>query len=255
MVATIKKIHRHSENTAELVIADPAIARSARAGHFVMIRFSEDQPRIPFSIVDASPEDGTFTIIIHKGARLTHLINSLEVGRELPNLLGPLGQAFEVANYGTVLCIGDGEGFVPLLSVMHALRDAGCRVITVLSEFSEQNTCLQPDALKWSDDLYHSSSKERAAELIREISSREKVDMVVMTGPSDLMRLLTETARSLSIPARCILNMIMLDGVGICGICRVMVGGERKLTCIDGPTFDAYQVDFTQLLNRQRNFV
>ncbi|MDE6079135.1 MAG: hypothetical protein K2G35_03625 [Duncaniella sp.] len=255
MVATIKEIHRHSENTAEVVIADEAIARSARAGHFVMIRFSEDQPRIPFSIVDASPEEGTFTIIIHKGARLTHLINSLHPGRELPNLLGPLGQAFEVADYGTVLCIGDGEGFVPVLPVMHALKDAGCRVLTILSEFSEQNTCLVPNARRWSDELFHSANKERAAALITEIAAREKVDLIVMTGPSDLLRLLTETARSLGIPARCILNMIMLDGVGICGICRVMVGGERKLTCIDGPTFDAYEVDFTQLLNRQRNYV
>lgn len=255
MVATIKEIYRHSENTAELVIADEVIARAARAGHFVMIRFSEDQPRIPFSIVDASPEEGTFTIIIHKGARLTHLINSLQPGRELPNLLGPLGQAFEVKNYGTVLCIGDGEGFVPVLPVMHALKEAGCRVVTILSEFSEQNTCLVPDARQWSDELFHASNKEEAASTVMKIADREKIDLIVMTGPSDMLGLLTETARSLSIPARCILNMIMLDGVGICGICRVMVGGERKLTCIDGPTFDAWKVDFPQLHNRQRNYV
>ncbi|MCM1522397.1 MAG: sulfide/dihydroorotate dehydrogenase-like FAD/NAD-binding protein [Muribaculaceae bacterium] len=251
----IVEITRHTANTAEVMIESPSIAASARAGHFVMIRFSDDLPRIPFTIVDTNPERGFFTIIIHKGARLTSLIDSLEPGQALPNLLGPLGQAFDVKNYGTVLCIGDGEGFVPLLPVIHALKNAGNKVISVLSEFTEKTSCLRGNAEKWSDEILHSSSKEEALEVLDRVTSEREIDLVVITGPTDMLRSIAERTRSLNIPTRCILNMIMLDGVGICGICRVMVGGERKLTCIDGPTFDAHEVDFTQLLNRQRNFI
>lgn len=251
----ILEIIRHTPYTAEVVIESPSIAASARAGHFVMIRFSEDLPRIPFTIVDTNLNAGTFTIIIHKGARLTKLIEKLEPGQELPNLLGPLGQAFDVKNYGTVLCIGDGEGFVPLLPVMHALKNAGNTVISVLSEFSEKTSCLRGNAEKWSDKILHSSSKEEALQILESVTKDSKIDLVVITGPTDLLHSISDKTKLLGIPTLCILNMIMLDGVGICGICRVMVGGERKLTCIDGPTFNAHEVDFKQLLNRQRNFI
>ncbi|MCH5327121.1 MAG: sulfide/dihydroorotate dehydrogenase-like FAD/NAD-binding protein, partial [Duncaniella sp.] len=236
-------------------IESPSIATAARAGHFVIIRFSEELPRIPFTIVDTDPSAGTFTIIIHKGARLTALIDSLEPGREVPNLLGPLGQAFDVRNYGTVLCIGDGEGFVPLLPVIHALKEAGNKVIAVLSEFTEQTSCLRGNAERWADEILHSADKDEAVKVIETVASSQKVDLVVITGPTDMMHTISETTRRMAIHTLCILNMIMLDGVGLCGICRVLVGGQRKLTCIDGPTFDAHEVDFTQLLNRQRNYV
>lgn len=251
----IKEIVRHSAHTAEVVIESPSVAASARAGHFVMIRFSEDLPRIPFTIVNTDPVAGTFTIIIHKGAKLTELIDSLSQGREVPNLLGPLGQAFEIRNYGTVMCIGDGVGFVPLIPVIRELKKAGNRVITVVSEFSEHNDCLRSMAEKYSDEILSSSSREEAVERLSTVADREKVDLTVMTGPTDMMKMLAAAAADRKIPARCILNMIMLDGIGLCGICRVMVDGKRKLTCIDGPTFDAHLVDFDQLLNRQRNYV
>lgn len=251
----IRQIIRHSAYTAEVVIENPLIATSARAGHFVMIRFSEEYPRIPFTIVDTDPKAGTFTIIIHKGARLTKVIDSLEVGRELPNLLGPLGQAFPIENYGNVLCIGDGEGFVPLLPVMKALKEAGNTIVSVLSEFTERTSCLRGNAERYADRILHSASKEEAVAITESLAAEGNVDLVVITGPTDMLSLISESTRRLGIPTKCILNMIMVDGVGICGICRVLVGGERKLTCIDGPTFDAHLVDFDQLWNRQRNFV
>lgn len=251
----IKEIVRHSAHTAEVVIEAPSVATSARAGHFVMIRFSEDLPRIPFTIVDTVPEEGTITIIIHKGAKLTELIDSLYEGREVPNLLGPLGQAFDIKNYGTVLCIGDGVGFVPIIPVIRELKKAGNKVITVVSEFTEHNGCLKSMAETYSDEILSSSSREEAAERLKEVTDREKIGLVVMTGPTDMLKMLAKECGERKIPSRCILNMIMLDGVGICGICRVMVDGKRKLTCIDGPTFDASLVDFDQLLNRQRNYI
>ena len=251
----IKEIIRHSANTAEVVIESSQIASSARAGHFVMIRFSDNLPRIPFTIVDTAPAEGTFTIIIHKGARLTELIDSLKPGQDLPNILGPLGQAFDIKNYGTVLCIGDGEGFVPLLPVMKALKKAGNTVVGVLSEFTEQTSCLRDNAAPWVDEMLHSSSKEEALDIVNRTTASRHVDLVVMTGPTDMLKMIAEATRHDAIPTLCILNMIMVDGCGLCGICRVLVGGERKLTCIDGPTFDAHQVNFDHLLNRQRNYI
>lgn len=251
----IRKIVRHSEYTAEVVIENPSVARSARAGHFVMARFSPDCPRIPFTIVDASPEEGTFTIIIHKGARLASLIDTLHEDYEIRDMLGPLGQAFEIRNYGTVVCCGDGVGFVPIIPVIRALKEAGNRVVTILSEFTSQTSCLRDNVEQYCDELLHSSDEATTLELIGRVLSEEKVDLVVMTGPTTMMKSIAECTRVREIPTRCILNMVMLDGVGLCGICRVMVDGKRMLTCIDGPVFDAHHVDFDQLQNRQRHFV
>ncbi len=251
----ITNIIRHSRHTAEVVIEHPSIARSARVGHFVMIRFTPDCPRIPFTIVDASVEDGTFTIIIHKGEKLTDLIDSLHVGYEIGDILGPLGQAFDVKHYGTVVCCGDGLGFVPVIPVIKAMKEAGNRVITILSEFSSQTSCLRANVEPFSDVIYHSSNVNESETLLSQIVAEESVDLVVMTGPTPMLKQLADCTRRSAVPTSCILNMIMLDGVGICGICRVMVDGKRKLTCIDGPAFDAHLVDFEQLQNRQRDFV
>lgn len=251
----IRKIVRHSEYTAEVVIENLSIARSARAGHFVMARFSPDCPRIPFTIVDASPEEGTFTIIIHKGARLASLIDTLHEDYVIEDVLGPLGQAFEVKNYGTVVCCGDGVGFVPIIPVIRALKRAGNRVVTVLSEFTSQTSCLRDNVEQYCDELLHSADEATTLELVGRVLSEGKVDLVVMTGPTSMMKAIAERTREREIPTRCILNMVMLDGVGLCGICRVMVDGKRMLTCIDGHVFDAHHVDFDQLQNRQRHFV
>ncbi len=251
----IKDIIRHSEHTAEVVIESPSIAVSARAGHFVIIRFNEECPRIPFTVVDTDPENGTFTIIIHKGAKLTELIKSLYVGYEILDLLGPLGQAFDVKNYGTVLCSGDGASVVPILPIIHALKKAGNRVITILSEFSEKTSCLRSNAETYSDEVILSEDENETIRVIRDFTLSGDVNLVVMTGPTHMMKKIAECTRETSVPTFCVLNMVMLDGVGLCGICRVMVDGQRKLTCIDGPIFDAHRVDFDQLQNRQRYFV
>ncbi|MCM1138833.1 MAG: sulfide/dihydroorotate dehydrogenase-like FAD/NAD-binding protein [Duncaniella sp.] len=251
----IKDIIRHSEHTAEVVIESPSIAASARAGHFVIIRFNEECPRIPFTIVDTDKDNGTFTIIIHKGARLTELINSLEVGYEILDLLGPLGQAFEVKNYGKVLCCGDGAGFVPLIPIIKALKKTGNNVTAILSEFSEKTSCLKSNAEKYADEILLSEDESETLCIIDDFTSTKGVDLVIMTGPTHMMKKISEITMANHTSTLCILNMVMLDGVGLCGICRVMVDGVRKLTCIDGPIFDAHHVDFDQLQNRQSYFL
>jgi NAD(P)H-flavin reductase len=251
----IKDIIRHSEHTAEVVIESPSIATSARAGHFVIIRFNKECPRIPFTIVDTDPVLGTFTIIIHKGARLTELIRSLDVGYEILDLLGPLGQAFDIKNYGTVICSGDGAGFVPLIPVIKSLKQAGNHVIAILSEFSEKTSCLRSSAEMYADEIILSTDEDETVGHVSRLSKEMDVNLVVMTGPTQMLKKIADSTRRDSIPTLCMLNMVMLDGVGLCGICRVMVDGQRKLTCIDGPVFDAHHVDFDQLQNRQRYFV
>ncbi len=249
----IKEIVHYSEYTAELRIYAPAVAKSCRPGHFVIVRFSNDGPRIPFTIVDSDTGAGTINIIIHTAAVLSEALASLKPGDCLPDLLGPLGQAVEIRNYGTVVCCGDGAGFVPMLPIVRALKKAGNRVISLFSEQSSQTACLQGKTSEYSEviDVRDRSSVDVLASLIH----TQGIDKVFMAGPTAMIKNIAALTRSASIPSTCILNMTMVDGVGLCGICRVMVDGERKLTCIDGPSFDAHKVDFDQLLNRQRLFV
>lgn len=249
----IREIVHYSEYTAELRVYAPAVAKSCRPGHFVIVRFSDNGARIPFTIVDSDETEGTINIIIHKAAGLSEALASLRPGDCLPNLLGPLGQAIDIRNYGTVVCCGDGAGFVPLLPIVRALKKAGCHVISVFSEQSSQTACLQGKVSEYSEVI---DVRERTStEVVGELLAGRKVDKVFVSGPTAMMKDISGLTRSHSIPTVCILNMIMVDGVGLCGICRVMVDGERKLTCIDGPSFDAHKVDFDQLLNRQRLYV
>lgn len=249
----IREIVHYSEYTAELRVYAPAVAKSCRPGHFVIVRFSDNGARIPFTIVDSDETEGTINIIIHKAAGLSEALASLRPGDCLPNLLGPLGQAIDIRNYGTVVCCGDGAGFVPLLPIARALKKAGCHVISVFSEQSSQTACLQGKVSEYSEVI---DVRERTStEVVGELLAGRKVDKVFVSGPTAMMKDISGLTRSHSIPTVCILNMIMVDGVGLCGICRVMVDGERKLTCIDGPSFDAHKVDFDQLLNRQRLYV
>lgn len=250
----IINIRDYSEHTCRLTIRNEAVARAARPGHFVIVCFSGDMQRIPFTIVSTDREAGTIDIIIHKAANLDAVRAGLRAGDSLPHLLGPLGSEIKIENFGTVVCIGDGAGFVPLMPVASALSAAGNRVISVISEQSSVNTCLQSDIAASSESVTIVEDGSPADTLSRIISGN-RVDRIFMTGPTTMMKELADTARRHGIPATCILNMIMVDGIGLCGTCRVIVDGKRRLTCIDGPAFDALAVDFDQLLNRQRHFV
>ncbi|MDE6115719.1 MAG: sulfide/dihydroorotate dehydrogenase-like FAD/NAD-binding protein [Muribaculum sp.] len=249
----IREIVHYSEYTAELRVYAPSVAKSCRPGHFVIVRFSEDGARIPFTIVDSDEKAGTINILIHKAAGLSEALASLQPGDCLPNLLGPLGQAIEIKDYGTVVCCGDGAGFVPLLPIVRALKKAGNHVISVFSEQSSQTACLQGKVSEYSEVI--DVRDRKAVEVVDEIMQRRKIDKMFISGPTLMMKEISGLTRTTGVPTVCILNMIMVDGVGLCGICRVMVDGERKLTCIDGPSFDAHKVDFDQLLNRQRLYV
>lgn len=242
-----------SSGTLGVKIRNAMIAQKARPGNFIIIRFSENGPRLPFSIVDASPEQETIDIIIHRAEGLGEMQKMMIPGNIIPDLLGPLGRPAVIDSGCRVLCCGDGAGFVPLLPVIRALHEQGCSVMSVMSEQSDKTTCISEEIENHSDRVILAAD-ESLEETIEKAIIDMKIEKIWMSGPTVLMKSIANIAKRHGIPADCILNMIMIDGIGLCGTCRVIVGGERKQTCIDGPVFDAHLVDFDQLLNRQRLF-
>lgn len=247
-------IKPYSEKTARIRIYNPIVSSKSKPGQFIIIKFEVDGHRIPFSIIETYPEEGTFDFIIHRAAGLDETLHSLKQGDVLPDLLGPLGNPAVIEPDTNVLFFGDGAGVVPLMPLIREAHELGCRVYAVLSEYSSRTQCvlseLEPLCEKVitvaDDNLFQSAMR---------ILGEVQVDKVFMSGPSLLMKKLSAETYERQIQADCLLNMLMIDGIGLCGICRVIVGGERKQTCTDGPLFNAHLVDFDQLYNRQRLFV
>ncbi len=253
MLNEIKDIIHYSPLTAQIVIKNGPVARAARPGHFAILRFDPEGMRIPFSIVKTNAEEETLSIIIHRAEGLGDVLSTLRPGMVIPDLLGPLGQAMEIDTDSTVICVGDGAGFVPLLPVIRSCRECNTRVISVFSEQTAQATCLHPLVEKYSEIIGTGTSGVEST--LIDLIATHHPDHIIMSGPTTLLKSLADITRDKGVKATAILNMMMIDGVGLCGICRVMVGGKRVLTCIEGPAFDAHAIDFDQLLNRQRHFV
>lgn len=249
----ITSIHKYSNCTARVTIYAPEIAQRTKAGHFVILRFSETGPRIPFSIVSADNEQGVIDIILHRAEGLEDIIEMLTPGTQLPDLLGPLGRPARINPDRRVMCVGDGAGFVSLLPIIQELQRNNCTVISVVSEESAKAACMASDIEKISDEVIM-AQPGNLYDIIEDAISAYNINKIWMAAPTPMMKHITDIAIERDIDAGCVLNMLMIDGIGLCGVCRVIVGGERKQTCIDGPTFDARLVDFTQLRNRQRHF-
>lgn len=246
-------IYRYSEQTASVRFINEEIARRAKPGNFIIIRFYEEAARLPFAIVDTNSDKGTVEVILHRSTGLDNFNNYLGIGMQLHDVLGPLGKAPEIDSDSKVLCCGDGAGFIPLLPVIKSLNENGCNVYSVMTEKSDTIHYISDEVENHSDKVILADEANIETTVEREILNHN-VSKIWMSGPTGLLKRLTAIAEKLNIEADCILNMIMIDGIGLCGTCRVIVNGERKQTCIDGPVFDARKVDFDQLLNRQRLF-
>lgn len=249
----ILDIQPYSNRTVRLRINNPEVAERALPGNFIIVRFSEDGVRIPFSIVDTNPGEGTIDFIIHRAEGLDEILGKLTVGEALTDLLGPLGKPAVIDSDKKILCCGDGGGLVPLLPLAKALSEKGCSVSTIISESSDKASCLSDDIMRFSKKV-ELVPQEQLLEIVKKTLGDQKIEKVIVSGPTKMMKSIAAITEKLKIPTDCILNMIMIDGIGLCGTCRVIVGGERKQTCIDGPIFNAHLVDFDQLLNRQRLF-
>ena len=222
----IEKKH-FSEKVVQLVVEAPLIARSRRAGHFVIVRADEHGERIPLTIADSDTTAGTITLVVQAVGKSTKKICDKAVGDSLHDVVGPLGQATKIEKVGTVVCCGGGVGVAPLLPIIRAMKQAGNRVVSVLAGRTKDLIILEDEVRRSSDEV---------------VINREKVDQVVTIGPAVMMKFVALLTKKYDIPTVCSLNTIMVDGTGMCGACRVTVGGRTRFVCIDGPEFDAHQV-------------
>jgi len=245
-----------SENVIKLEIEAPLIAKARKAGNFVIVKVGQKGERIPLTIAAADTEKGTITLVIQKvGVSSTKLCN-LNVGDEITDLVGPLGKATHIENVGTVVCAGGGVGVAPLLPIVEAFKKAGNRVITVLAARTKELVILEEQMRQHSDKVIVMTDdgsygkKGLATDGIEEVIKREKVNLCVTVGPAIMMKYVSLLTKKYDIPTIVSLNTIMVDGTGMCGACRITVGGKTKFVCVDGPEFDAHQVDFDEMLLR-----
>ena len=249
-----------SENVAEFVIKAPLIAKSRRAGHFVIVRTDAHGERMPLTIADANPEEGTITLVVQRIGLSSSKLCAMNVGDKLADVVGPLGKATEIKNFGTVVCACGGVGAAPMLPIAQALKQAGNRVITILAARTAELIILREQLAAVSDELIIMTDdgslgqKGLVTNGVEQVILREKVDKCITIGPAIMMKFVALTTKQYSIPTDASLNTIMVDGTGMCGACRVTVGGKTKFVCVDGPEFDAHQVDFDEMLTRLRSY-
>ncbi len=249
-----------SENVAEFVIKAPLIAKSRRAGHFVIVRTDAHGERMPLTIADANPEEGTITLVVQRIGLSSSKLCAMNVGDKLADVVGPLGKATEIKNFGTVVCACGGVGAAPMLPIAQALKQAGNRVITILAARTAELIILREQLAAVSDELIIMTDdgslgqKGLVTNGVEQVILREKVDKCITIGPAIMMKFVALTTKKYNIPTDASLNTIMVDGTGMCGACRVTVGGKTKFVCVDGPEFDAHQVDFDEMLTRLRSY-
>ena len=255
----ISKEH-FSEKVFKLVIEAPLIAKSRKAGHFVIVRVGEKGERMPLTIAAADPVKGTITLVVQEVGLSSTRLCELNEGDYITDVVGPLGKATHIENFGTVVCAGGGVGVAPMLPIVQALKAAGNRVITVLAGRTKDLIILEKEMRESSDEVIIMTDdgsygkKGLVTEGVEEVIKREKVDKCFAIGPAIMMKFVCLLTQKYQIPTDVSLNTIMVDGTGMCGACRITVGGKTKFVCVDGPEFDGHQVDFDEMLKRMGAF-
>lgn len=256
MKYTILSKHQLSAKVYRFDIYAPLIARARRAGHFVILRHGEKGERIPLTIVGSDPEKGSITLIVQAAGASTARLCALEPGEAVTDVAGPLGQATHIENYGTVLCAAGGVGIAPMFPIMQALKAAGNRVVAVLAGRTKELVILREETEKVADDIIVMTDdgslgiKGLVTDGMEKVIKRERVDKCFAIGPAVMMKHCCLLTKQYDIPTDVSLNTIMIDGTGMCGACRVTVGGQMKFVCVDGPEFDGHQVDFDEMMRR-----
>lgn len=249
-----------SEKVFKLEVEAPMIAKSRKAGHFVIVRVGEKGERMPLTIAEADVQKGTITLVVQKVGLSSTRLCELEVGDEVTDIVGPLGQATHIENFGTVVCAGGGVGVAPMLPIIQALKAAGNRVISVLAGRNKDLIILEDEVRRSSDEVIIMTddgsygNKGLVTQGIESVIQREKVDKCFAIGPAIMMKFVCLLTKKYGISTDVSLNTIMVDGTGMCGACRITVGGKTKFVCVDGPEFDGHQVDFDEMLKRMGAF-
>jgi len=246
----------------QMKVRAPEIAKKRRAGQFVILRTDEHGERIPLTIVGSDAEAGTVTIIVQEVGKSTTTLCAMGVGDNILDFVGPLGKPTHIENFGRVVCVGGGIGTAPVLPIAEAMREAGNEVISIIGARNKELLILESEMREASDKLYittddgsyghHGFVTQVLQELIDE---GLEIGCVVGIGPVPMMKAVSNVTRPYEIPTLVSLNPIMVDGTGMCGACRVTIGGENRFVCVDGPEFDGHQVDFDELTLRNRSYL
>ena len=256
----IVRKEQFSENVFRLDVEAPLIARSRKAGHFVIVRVCEGGERIPLTISDSNPTDGTIMLVVQQIGVSTRKLCALNVGDCVADVVGPLGQATHIEQFGTVVCAGGGVGVAPMLPIIRALKAKGNKVISVLAGRSKELIILEDMVRDSSDEVIIMTDDGSYGEKglvtagIERVIQREKVDKCFAIGPAVMMKFCCLLTKKYNIPTDVSLNTIMVDGTGMCGACRVTVDGKTRFVCVDGPEFDGHLVDFDEMLKRMKAF-
>lgn len=252
----VVKKEQFSSTVFRLEVEAPLIAKSRKAGHFVIVKVDEKGERIPLTISSSDIDKGTISLVIQVVGRSSAKLCELNEGDGIEHIVGPLGKATHIENFGTVVCACGGLGTAPMLPIAEALKKAGNKVITVLAARTKELIILEDQIRQFSNEVVIMTddgsygNKGLVTNGIEEILKREKVDFCVTIGPAIMMKFVSLLTQKHNIPTVASLNTIMVDGTGMCGACRVTVDGKTKFVCVDGPEFDAHQVDFDQMINR-----
>ena len=242
----------------EYTIEAPFVTRNAKAGQFVILRVEENGERFPLTIADVDKEKGELTIVFMAVGYSTAKLAQIEVGEEILDVTGPLGQPTHVENYGTVVCIAGGYGAAPCYLIAKAFKDAGNKVYMISGARTKDLIFWQDKMKKASTELFITTDdgslgiKGFGTQVLKDLMEKEKIDYVIAVGPMPMMKAVADLTRGTGIKTEASMNPIMVDGTGMCGACRLTVGGKVKFACVDGPDFDAHEIDFDEVINRTK---
>ncbi|MDL2285254.1 sulfide/dihydroorotate dehydrogenase-like FAD/NAD-binding protein [Desulfovibrio sp. OttesenSCG-928-F07] len=253
----VKKVELIPGRTSQMEIEAPQIATSAKPGNFVILRVDEKGERFPLTIADTDPDKGTITIVFLVMGKTTDMLNRLNEGDSILDICGPLGKPTHIEKHGTVICVGGGTGVAAMHHIAKGHHKAGNHVVSVIGARSENLLLFRgelesfcPEVLISTDDGTCGHKGFVTEVLKKRLEEDKSVKEVVAIGPVPMMRAVVETVRPFNVPVTVSLNSMMIDGMGMCGACRVSINGETKFTCVDGPEFNGYEVDFAELQQR-----
>ncbi len=240
----------------------PVVARRARAGQFVIIRPTEEGERVPLTIADYDRERGTITLVFQEVGKTTMQMGIMQAGEHLASITGPLGEHSEVENYGTVLCVGGGVGIAPIYPIARDLKEAGNTVLAIIGArnrellfWEEKMRTVSDELIVCTDDGSYGRKALVTIPIKEMLEAGRPIGRIWAIGPAIMMKFCALTTQPFGVPTIVSLNSIMVDGTGMCGACRVEVGGQTRFVCVDGPEFDGHEVDWDQLLARQRIYL
>ena len=251
-----------AESIVEIEVYTPVIAKKRKAGQFIILRIHEEGERIPLTIADSDPEKGTITLVFQKVGKSTDELAVYNVGDIILDVVGPLGQPTHIDKFGTVAIVGGGCGVAPVYPITCAMKEAGNKIISIIGGRNKELLIMENRMKAASDELHVCTDDGSygfhgfvSDSLKKIIDGGEKIDLCVAIGPAPMMRAVSELTRGYEIPTVVSLNTIMVDGTGMCGACRVTVGGVTRFVCVDGPEFDGHKVDWQEMAMRMRCYL